>query len=376
MAPRVLLWYSGPIVLVLLIATLSLRFAAVDPRPAPPDAGISRFRQPIFRRTDLIYGTEIGSWIFMEQDYDRHPLIQDLACQRLAQAARISVVRWMPRQPFEDMGGNLSNQAFNNVIDGIRRIGALPLIKFRLDMSNPCASPIDLAWMMEIVRRAGDRVILYDFGNEPNYYCRWSADQYTQEWIRAVPQLKRYARSLGFEIHIGGPVWSNPDLRAIQTFLQGVKVEYARSGEDDLIPSFVSFHTYASHNRNDTDEEILSRIPKYGEFIGVLREESRRIFGFELPVADTEWNFTTDATDPRAQNAAFMRAFTQGMLREFREHGAWLANQFTFASGTGGGQLDMVSLECQPRPMYTAFAEISTSEPYGGPTGLWRLSTE
>jgi len=321
----------------------------------------------IFRRTDLIYGSTIGSWLFQGERYDGHPLIQDAACQRLAQEAEISVVRWMPRQPFEDMGGNLSDEAFNNVIDGIRSVGALPLIALPPGVYTQCTPTADLAWLTAIVTRAGDRVLLYELGNEPDYYCGWDAEQYTREWIRVVPQLKRHARALGFEIYIGGPAWSLPYMPAMQTFLRGVKAEYDRTGDADLIPSFVSFHTFASHSRADTDEMILGRVPGYGDFASVLREEIWLIFGFELPVADTEWNFTTDVGDTRDRDEAFMRAFTQGMLDEFREHGVWLANQFAFASDAGGGVLDMVEISCTPKPMYQAFKEISSSDGRSGP---------
>jgi hypothetical protein len=30
-------------------------------------------------------------------------------------------------------------------------------------------------------------------------------DYYTEQWLTVVPELKRHARDLGFEIHVAGP---------------------------------------------------------------------------------------------------------------------------------------------------------------------------
>jgi hypothetical protein len=341
----------SPTVAAISVAPEATATATVRPRA---------FSDPIFSRTDLIYGSELGSWQY-DGRYDGYPLLTNQTCQRLSEEARIPIYRWMPWQPFMDLGGDMPVAQFDGVIDGIRSTGALVLIKLPPGVSHQCAPEADLEWLKEIVERAGDRVTIYEFGNETNYYCDWSAAQYAREWVRVVPALKRHARSLGFEIQIGGPAWSHPSAEDLAEFARTVKAEFDNSGDEDLIPSFLSFHIYASQDRREANSEILDRVPTYGQFIDEANAVGESSFGYPLPVAVTEWNFSVDTKDRRDRDPEFIGAFTTAMLREFRAHGLWLANQFTFASGDPN--LDMVDSRCRPKPMFEAFLAQRLGDP-------------
>jgi hypothetical protein len=92
-----------------------------------------------------------------------------------------------------------------------------------------------------------------------------------------------------------------------------------------------------------------------------MKADSRRIFGVELPMAITEWGYNSN-NDPRyLSDPAFMDQFTKGILKEFREHGLWMANQFTFSSDSASGSLDLVNIHTlQPNPQYYSFKEYSS----------------
>jgi len=330
------------------------------PIPSPSSAG-----SDLFARTDLIYGSEIGGWTayWLGRGYDGQPVIADEAAKQLSRDAKITVYRWLPWTRFSDMGGDMPRTAFDNVINGIRNVGAEPFIKLppgwdgHFTKDGNAANDVDIVWLKEIIRQAGPRVRLYEFTNEPNYYGGWTAQQYVEQWNTVVPQLKAYARSLGFDIYIGGPSWAWEDPDAFNVIIPGIKAEYDRTGNADLIPAFWSYHTYASSEYESLDW-ILWHINEFGKYFDQIRQTSRQVWGFDIPLADTEWNFSVKADDRRDLDQAFMDTYTHAMLDMFRQHGIWLANQFTFASGDAN--LDMIDANTfQPKPMYWAFKEYS-----------------
>jgi hypothetical protein len=285
--------------------------------PAPRKAD-----DPILVGNEFIFGTEIGGWRH-DGRYDGHPVLVNEACQDLSRAANISVYRWLPWDRFTDQGGDMPREQFDNVIDGIMNLDAEPFIKLppgapRHFIREPAVDP---AWLKEIVSQAGSRVNLYEFTNESNYYGRWSAQRYTEEWINVVPELRRHARSLGFEIQIGGPAFSGAELSYITVFLRGVKAEYERTGDADLLPAFISWHHYMTWNPKTSNREILEGVSDVGWFTKRVRAESIHIFGFELPTAITEWNYISEY-DPRHEtDPDFIHAYTTGMLEQFLEVG-------------------------------------------------------
>lgn len=324
-----------------------------------PETDLTRlWNDGVFHRKDLIYGSQIGSWPFQGR-YDSYPLLTNPACQAISKQARIPVYRWMPWKPFTDLGGDMTDTQFERIIDGIQDTGAMVLIALPPVVNHQCAPQADVRWLKEIISRAGNRVVLYEFGNEPNYYCDWSPAHYAQEWIRVVPELKRYARSQGTEIYIGGPAWSNPWSDAIRELVTTTASVYKRTGDEDVIPSFLSFHAYGSLDRREPGASILARVPSFGELVTQAQQMAIKAFGVRIPVAITEWNFTVDTRDRRDLEKPFIWAFTTDMLGEFRARKLWLANQFIFASGDDN--LDMVDTSCNTKPMFDAFVQHRAS---------------
>jgi hypothetical protein len=316
-------------------------------------------KHPLFQRKDLIYGSEIGSWQVDTNQYDGHPAYADTACRKLVQDAGISVVRWLTWDKFDYLGGDMPPQQFSRVIDGIIQLNAVPFIKLPPGIPEQCGGAPDVEWQRAIIREAGSRVVLYEFTNEANWMCDWDAAHYTAEWVRVVPGLKKYARSLGLEIYMGGPSWAWPNDEAMQTFIQGTHAAYTATGDSDVVPDFLSFHAYASNDLAHTNREIIEQASDYGQFVDKVRATARRVYGFDVPVAVTEWNYTVMGGDKRVTDREFMREFTRAMLQMFRDHNVWLANQYAIASHPVQDDIhDMISFDCEPQPMYHAFREF------------------
>ncbi len=212
----------------------------------------------VFDRRDLIYGSEIGAW-----DMNGGTALTNATARTNIMNAKIRVIRWGEWAKFDYMGqgGSVPKQTlaqFNAVVDGIHGLGAIPLIKLPPIWDKQCDGSLDywnLDWQKEIIKNAGSRVQLYEFGNEPDGYCGWTSATYTSNWNQMVPQLKAYARSLGFEIYVGGPAMANSypeNVSYIQNFLNGVKTTYQQNGDRDVIPDFVSSHTYLTETENAT----------------------------------------------------------------------------------------------------------------------------
>jgi len=332
----------------------------------------------VFERRDLIYGSEIGAW-----DQDGGTAVNSPTARRNIIAAKIRVIRWGNWAKFDDMnqGGSAPKQTlaqFNNAVDGIRTLGAVAMIKLPPIWDKQCEGAIDywnLEWLKEIIKNAGSRVQLYEFGNEPDHYCNMTGTTYGQKWNETVPALKKYARSLGFEIFVGGPAMANNyvhSLEVVNDFLKTVKSAYVVDHDRDFIPDFVSSHTYPNTTENVTLTDFLNRIDYWGKVYDTMRQNIDEIWqgesdgngqslGPQIKLADSEWNMVT-GNDPRAMDPRWTKPYVAKMFRMFREHHIWLANLFTISSHKGAA-LDMLKADGTPKPLYESFAAVSTTDP-------------
>ncbi|WP_018352116.1 hypothetical protein [Longispora albida] len=320
-------------------------------------------------RQDLIYGSEIGAW-----DTNGGTAIHNQVARDNVRAARIKVVRW----------GVLDREAvlkpeFGATLDGIANLGAVPMIKLPPMTEGQCLGDErqwSISWLKDIVRAAGPRVLIYEFGNEPDHYCGWKAAEYTAHWLRVAPQLKRFARSQGFEILLGGPGLADShtaDLAYMATFLKTTRSLYQATGDRDYVPDFVSSHTYLTDTENASIEATRARIDAWGGYFDSLRalidttyrgvtDRSGRPLGPQIKMASTEWNFTVDNQSTRGEDVAFTSFYVPAMFQMMREHGVWLSCQFTIASHHGGA-LDLLREDGTGKPLYEAYKAASTVDP-------------
>lgn len=309
--------------------------------------------------------------------------INNEAARKNIVAAAIPVIRWglWAKFDFMDQGGSTPKQTmaqFNKTVDGIRNLGAIPFIKLPPiwpKQGDGAEDAWNLEWLKEIIKAAGNRVQLYEFANEPDWYQKWTAKTYSDHWSRVVPELKSYARSLGFEIFVGGPAMANSypqNVEYIRTFLGETAAAYRRSGNRDVVPDFVSSHTYLTEKENATTATMQARIDQWGEFYGQvqaaidsayagLNDPSGAPLAPQIKIADSEFNYTINNKNPSADDPAYVRYYLNAMYKMLRQRNVWLANIFTIASHSGGA-FDLLRTDGTPKPLYDAYKALRTSD--------------
>jgi hypothetical protein len=155
----------------------------------------------------------------------------------------------------------------------------------------------------------------------------------------------------------------------VQTFLTDARNSYLRTRDRDVVPDFVSSHTYPNRAANPTLADVLGQIDQWGTVYDQLRaiidqtwagvnDAGGRPLGPQIKLADSEYNFTVDASDPRASDVGFLDRYQRAMLAMLHDHGVWLGIEFTIASHDGGAQ-DLLSSDGSPKPLYDAFRAAS-----------------
>jgi hypothetical protein len=349
----------------------------------------------------LLFGTELGAWPMLDQRYDGHPVLNYQGscpdCPRLAREARISVVRWGIWNVFEGMTPPIGQSApalargqFDAVIDGIHtQLGARPLIKLQPGISEPidlfCPETWGyanlLAMYKEVVAQAGRRVELYEIGNEPELACGYGKDRSAagaraaQLWIQLAPPLRKYARTLGLNLVLGGPSFTtthvNPrltdliDLATARGYMATVKNTYDDPAspyfhDPDLIPSFYSFHAYGIEFVINGGARPLEAVPRYGDYVEGVRAVLEDVWGPDLGprirIACTEWNYGVGG-DPATWDPAEVSEYYAHFFAMLRQHRVWLANQYLLSSN--GDDMDMITKDGQVTPAYYAFRSAS-----------------
>ena len=386
--PRVVLAAGGGALLA--ASTVSGDVAGAQSGPFP-DGQFASNDDP-----QLLFGSQLGAWPMIDQRYDGHPMLNYHGscpgCPRLAVEAGVSVVRWGIWNVFEGMLPPTGESApllpvaqFDAVIDGIRgELGARPLLTLQPGVSSPPGLFCPDTWGeanlaaldSAVVDHAGARVQMYELGNEPELACGYSADWQTagaraaELWIPLASAVRRQARQSGLELILGGPAFTttnvNPrdsdpiDVDMAQDFMRTLKAAYDDPGgahfhDPDIVPSFYSFHAYASEFMANGGADALDAVLRYGSYIDEVRQAIDQTWGPDIgpriQIACTEWNYAADdATD---WGSPSVTEYYTRFLDMLYDHRVWLANQFLMASNGNG--MDMISRTGQVTPAYGAF---------------------
>lgn len=383
---------------LLVFSVFIIALSILEQTPAHA-ATLSTINSSFFDRGDILYGSEIGSWKMQDNRYDGHYMINYNnscpACVQLALDAKIPVVRWAVSDTFTDQKnparqyGSIPRTQFDSVINGIRNtLEAYPFIKLQpispISTNDFCpeswGTPNLLEFDKSIIKQAGNKVQLYEIANEMEHDCGYSlAETGTkagQYWVQVAPKLKKYARSLGFEIYIGGAAFQTANINAgtdsadakkFQDFLQVIKTEYDNPSspyyhDADLIPSFVSFHVYGIEYVNIVggSSTPLDGITHYGDLIDSIQTNIDFIWGSlgsSIKMVCSEWNVGAETyafPDPLSAN------FYTQFLQMLRSHGVVMANQFLMASNNN--KMDMITQSGSSTPYYDAFKTESLTD--------------
>jgi hypothetical protein len=355
------------------------------PPPPPPPSGDPR--GALFDRTDLVFGSQIGAW-----DENCSTLSGVPLAVTNAEAADIRVIRWQMWQVPQALGGAQTTADFLAGIEAIQAVGAIPLLGLPPIYNEQYpggTDPWSYAWQQFMVAQACPKgVVLFEMGNEPDNYGNLTATEYFNTlWVN-VPPLKAYARSLGYEIFVGGPAWANSYLPAtendtgdMETFLSLCKASYTANNNDrDWIPDFISTHCYLeSPSQNATTADAQVQITAWGTFYDDLRTYINTEFagltdqGYpiaqEIKLVNSEWNWTIEESNTTyPQTTAFMDYYIPAMFDMMTaaapdgSQRVWMSNQFTLVSQQGN-PMDMLEVNGTAKPEYTAYKAASTAVP-------------
>ncbi len=286
----------------------------------------------------FLLGSNLGCWGTNANGTVNDPFMNNSTVRAMASAV-IGVMRF-PCRSFT------SNQ-LRSIAATIRNAGIEPLaILTAKNLTNALAQ-------LDALK---DLVTLYEFGNENDYFDGWSGATYGVRWSNDIPVLRKAAPWAQF----GGPVGSHFDANGsayMRDFLNAVR-DYP-----DLWPDFVSMHYYSGHGGIPawTATRILANV-QTNMIPGLerLNTDIETILGVRVPLAITEWNYDAVPeanTNTLDMDVDFMNQYTALVLGAFKSKGVWMACQYDFAGGAGGGRLDMVTTSGMPKPQYNAFLD-------------------
>ena len=206
----------------------------------------------------------------------------------------------------------------------------------------------DVSFNEHLVRYLGNRCLMYEFGNEPDYNGI-SIDTYLQQWNTTIPLLRKINPQAKFI----GPVTSTDAGKNnfMQNFLQGVKAS-------NVLPDAISFHWYPCYQFSQQD--CLNAAGNVAQAVGRVRALTENTLGRDLPIGVTEWNYDPENPPPSyGDDAGFITNFTTNALHAMSQAGVSFACQFDAASYAGYGRLDMFDLTNDaPKPQYYAIKDL------------------
>ena len=220
----------------------------------------------------------------------------------------------------------------------------------------------DMTLDQQVVRTAGGRCQLYEFGNEPDNPGNpnaMSASTYANLWNIIIPTLRQIAPQAKFF----GPAVAYPDTAYIATFLQATQAN---------APDGVTYHMYPC---TDVDAQtcLSQSVNSYASSAQKVRDAVIQVMGRALPLGVTEWNDNwRDQAKPEESNPNFMRQFTTLSLQSLAQGQVAFANQYSIGNGQGdtspGGHL-FLTINGQGKSQLQAMADMiaqtrpSTSTP-------------
>lgn len=325
--------------ILLIIIGFSLLFFLLKLVENPPDVTTTT-TIPKIEPDPRIYllGSNLGVW--GEDDYwiVNEPYIKSEVQRHLSKGV-IGSFRWGIR--------DISDEGLLLILDTVKENGALPLI-----ILNP--NNDDRA--IQVVQLYGDRVTYYEYGNEVDWFFDMQPEEHADRMCAAIPKLKK----INPNIKIGGPAQGGTDVAFMERWANRM-----RQTCPDVYPDFISYHKYFAYSP-DTEEQILNKIPAFGDEIEMIRTSMNNIFDRDLPYIVSEWNYHAAPelyAGTMGWNETFMREFTNGVLDELISHDVFMAHQYSYGCGGGDHKLDMVNwysdtgIVNQPKPQYWVFRE-------------------
>lgn len=232
---------------------------------------------------------------------------------------------------------NTSDAQIDQRISTIQNIGAQCLVEI--------PSLYHLAYYEHAVSYIGDRCLMYDFGNEPDW-SDISVATYSKQWIAQIPALRQAnPHALFF-----GPVVSYPHTGFLKQFLLNAKAA-------NVLPDAITIHWYACYQQSES--VCLPRANLLYAALQDVRANIEQALGHDLPIGVDEWNFDPSGPSPAYGNQSqFVAPFYAAVFSQMVKAHVAYACQFDAASYNGYGDLDMFDVKTnQPKPQFVEFAK-------------------
>jgi hypothetical protein len=264
--------------------------------------------------SNYIFGSHIGT------DYAANTIRNTPAIQAKAKEAGITLLRCSIPQGSTDA-------YIDQTASACAACGADMLVILTKNGDKP--------WNQHLVSYLGNRCKLYEFGNEPDLGgVSWQT--YLSRWNQEIPGLRQINPNAAFI----GPalgVFGNRE-SYLKPWLQGC----LSSG---VLPDGISFHIYPCTGQGSSS--VCST--KSGNFkndAATMNALVTGVLGHTLPLCLTEWNI--DANNPPqsyTQDSAYVDAWYQQAIDAMVQGGYAICNQFSFASYSANGKLDLVNTQ-------------------------------
>ncbi|HZC04094.1 MAG TPA: hypothetical protein VE338_00480 [Ktedonobacterales bacterium] len=274
--------------------------------------------------SSLLFGTNDA------QEYDPNNLETQPVFQQDLKSAGVTLIRTFLQDPSTD-------SEIDQRVATIQQIGAQCLAVLP-DIN-------DRAFNEHAVSYIGDRCLMYDFGNEPDWNSI-SIDAYSKAWISEIPRL----RSINPHALFFGPVVSYPHTRFLRDFLTQAKAA-------NVLPDAITVHWYACYL--NPEAQCLQQATLLYSNIEEVRASVRQVLGKDLPIGVDEWNFDPSFPPPAyGSSASFVSKFIPLIFSQLVKAQVAYACQYDAASFAGYGGLDMFDVKTnQPKPIYYEFAK-------------------
>jgi hypothetical protein len=239
---------------------------------------------------DLYPGTTSTDW-FLAKPAARAGLVN----------AGAQIIRMPVRGSSPSAAGIANKTELFDALQLVRSLGLTPLVVLR-NPQDPTLLTDDTAVVNEVNSLFGSSPVYYEFANETDLAgtaSYVSAATYLSAWNATVPQLKATANPGAQFI---GPVNYQYDASYLQTFLAGA----------NPLPDAISWHTYTCNDTNDSEAACLADIDHWTGDFAAARTLMANTIGKQLPIWDTEWNYTANINTGKANytDTAFLQQWT------------------------------------------------------------------
>ncbi|NUP53179.1 MAG: hypothetical protein HOW97_38540 [Catenulispora sp.] len=232
--------------------------------------------------------------------------------------AGVHILRMPVRGSSPSTPGIANEPELNQALQLTKSLGLVPLVILR--NPNDGASQGSAALLADDTRAVDD--VLAVFGSTPVYYefanetdlagsGFASSSLYVSQWNAVVPHLKAIA-SPGSQFI--GPVSYQYDPAYLQAFLTGANPQ----------PDAISWHTYTCNDTNDSEATCLGNIDHWTTNFDAARTLMTNTIGRQLPIWDTEWNYTPvidTKNSAKSTDTAFLKQWTTKAIQTLAADG-------------------------------------------------------